>query len=1335
MDRIVRQIHPEERQRVGTAEPRLSTFFTQPNIVLLGDPGAGKTHTFRELAAAGGGRYLTARAFLTLPVRNTGEALFIDGLDERRGGRGDRDTVDALAAKLIEADPAAVRISCRVADWLGNSDLVSLEPFFEGRGGMIVLALEALTLGERRAVLTDNGMSQVEADALLREAEERGLAEFLDNPQNLLLLRRTVQSGAWPATRRDLFEMATRLMLQEENSERARTGSGVYTGEELRLPAGAALAARLISDIEAISLADQASAETIPSYRTLPIFEPGKTIAALGRRVFAVGPMPESVDYVHRTTAEYLGAAWLAQAVRAGLPIGRVVALMGVDGHPAPELRGLHAWLAVHLPEHAERLIDADPYGVLTYGDAASLSQTLCARLVRALGQLSRTDPWFRAGNYGSPAIAGLARADMVDEFRAVLQSPDAGFGVRGIVVEAAALGAPLPALRDDLARVLETGTLPYAQRLYALIALLRLGDDGKASVLQACRTVFGTDMASLRLRAEAIGRLYGDPFGPADVGRLTDDLLSSTDEADVGVLWNMSSRLPLTDLPAVLDAIQTPARDARAEHRNIWEVAAFFERSLLRILEAPDAIDPARLLAWLRKLRAFEHVHSGSTRDELTAALRAHPERLEGMLAHFLENFVPDDYRWLRLSRFREAVFFEIGSDQLIEAMLRAMASEPAGSPRELFFYEVALSLSYQATDSQGTFTRVYEVADNRDDLAAVRTRSVSSDLPEGRLETMERRAARNAESTADPDRLRRDFARDAAAIASGANLNGLIWASRVYLGIFNDVDRTAPSEARLVAILGDAHAAMALDGLVAALGRPDAPSLQDVIDLAVQHQHMNSWHVYIAGLSECFRRSSNLGGVPDELLRAMLAFDLTNPVPDGDEVNWMQHPWKQVLFRERPELVCQAYEGVARAKLARGERHAEGMRELLTHEALAALRKDAVLGLLRDFPNANTFPLHELLMAALAMPSAHTTLLALADRVLSDAAPVDQPQRDLWLVTAWLLSPTCHGAALQATAQSRPDIVFDLRDFTGYSHNEAAPGPAPSLGQIEFVIRLAGSLYPPTGYPSGGWGDRNAWDAADYIRGLVNGLSANPTQAATDALSRLEPDATLAAYRPEIQHALANQRARRREAEYDRPDWPRTVCALDNKQPATVADLHAALVEHLDDLRKRIRTENTDIYRMFWNLDGHGRLQSPRPEEACRDDLITLLRQRLAPLGISLEPEGHMAGDRRADISMAMPARKILCEIKRDYHPDVWTAPDDQLERFYAHDPEALGFGIYLVFWFGDGRRSAIPLPPDGQPRPMSAAEMEAMLRARLPADRAARTAVMVIDVTKPD
>jgi hypothetical protein len=664
-------------------------------------------------------------------------------------------------------------------------------------------------------------------------------------------------------------------------------------------------------------------------------------------------------------------------------------------------------------------------------------------------------------------------------------------------------------------------------------------------------------------------------------------------------------------------------------------------------------------------------------------------------------------------------------------------MAAEPTGSARELFFYEAALALSYQ-TNSQDVFARVYEFANSRADLIAVRTLKISSNIPQGHLERMERGTPRSTEKTNDLDRLRRDFARDAAGIASGEHLNGLLWAARVYLGIFPDLDHAAPPADRFVSILGSLHATMALDGLVAALGRRDAPTLQDVIDLAVQRQYLGLWHVYIAGLSEHFRRTSSLMGIPDELLRALLAFDLTDPVAqdDGHAITTVQHPWKQALLRDRPELVRQAYEAVARAKLARGEQHPDGTRELLTQEGFEAFREDIVLGLLQDFPNANTFAVRELLMVALGLPSAHMALLHLAQRCLSGATQIDQPQRDLWLVTAWLLSPDRYRVALQRAAQSRPEIVFDLRDFTDYGRNRAAAMSASSVEQIEFLVRLVGSLYVPTGYPRGVYGgDRNAWDAFEYLRALVNVLSANGASAATDAFSRLASDPILAPYRPEILHALTKQRARRREVEYDRPDWLRTVRALDNKTPATVSDLHVVLVQHLEDLRRRIRTENTDIYRMFWNLDGHGKLASPQPEEACRDHLITLLRPRVAPLGISLEPEAHMAADRRADISASMPGRKILCEIKRDYHPDVWTAPDEQLEKFYTHDPEALGFGIYLVFWFGRRRRSTIPLPPYSQPRPTSAEEMEAMLRKHLPAERTARTAVIVIDVTKPN
>jgi hypothetical protein len=172
--------------------------------------------------------------------------------------------------------------------------------------------------------------------------------------------------------------------------------------------------------------------------------------------------------------------------------------------------------------------------------------------------------------------------------------------------------------------------------------------------------------------------------------------------------------------------------------------------------------------------------------------------------------------------------------------------------------------------------------------------------------------------------------------------------------------------------------------------------------------------------------------------------------------------------------------------------------------------------------------------------------------------------------------------------------------------------------------------------------------------------------------------------------------------------------------------------LVAHLQDAKQRIASANTDTYKWFWNENGYGRITTPKPEESCRDVLVGLLRPALLPLGITVEPEGHMASDKRADVSAAMPGRKILCELKRDYHAEVWRAAEEQLDRFYTIDPEAQGFGVYAVFWFGEARPSRIPDSRHGWSPPQSAAEMEELLRELIPKDKRARLAVVMFDVS---
>ena len=1205
----------------------------------------------------------------------------------------------------------------------------------------MVLSLERLTPEEQRVLLAAQSMTAADASAFIREAEARGLAEFLENPRNLIMLVDAVKTGSWPATRYELFRLSTRLLLSEASDEHARMGGGVYSVDELRETAGAICAARLISDVAGISLVDRDGDADIPSYRSLGFLDVAKSQAALGRRVFEAGPVRESVDYAHRTTAEFLGAEWLAGRIRAGLPLGRVQALMGVEGHPAPELRGLHAWLARFLPEQADQLIEADPYGVLTYGDAGSFSPTSRRRLLDALGRLSAHDPWFRAGHWRSPGIGALAQPDMVEAFRAVLNSPSANFGLRSVVIDALAEGMALPALKDDLVTVVARRESPFAERVGGVLALLRLGPDGKALLCEIYRErLLDGDDPSLRLRAVIVTQLYGDPFGPEDVAQLMGDILAATTEITTGTLWPFSRLISIADIPRVLDRFEPTERNLRSdfERRNVWEVAAAFECLLLAALEQPEPeLNALSVLGWLRVWRSFRGGYGGARDKNVREALRQRPALLRAIAQHFFATVSAVGVEWSAFFELREATAFAIDSELLLEWLFAYLPTIEPGSGREKFLYELAFSLTYGTSlRAQEIFTELFGWGDKRDDLRAVRDRALSCPVCDLLLD---RRSHVAGQEDDDPNesaeaRLRK-FEADAGLIRSGNHLGWLAWTAQVYFSLFTGVDENAMPRERLTTLLSETHAETAIEGLIALLEHSDVPTLDTVAETAAEHQIPIWWYALVAGLDEWWRRNPNLTELSDDFLRAALAVAQTCPtfVKIATSFERRPHEWMTAALEQRPDLARDAYMALARAGLRKGDQHVEGLRELLNDELFARFRADVTLQLLREFPNTTAFRLDELLRSGLSMAAVHSDLLQLAREVLSGRVTVDQLQRDRWLASAYFLSPPEFQAEVEREVDQRPGIIFLLRDLSGYERRSGGHAVTLPLNQAEFLARLTGSVFPDAHSPSEAWsGDTNAWDASEFMHHLVNAISAVPTDAATAALVRLEGVPGLASYQMHIRHSLASQRQRRRQAAYDRPDWARTLRVLDKGPPANVADLHALLVAHLLGSKLRIAGANTDIYKQFWNEDSYTRPTTPKPEESGRDVLVDLLRPSLLPLDITVEPEGHMVADKWADIAVAMPGRKILCELKRDYHADVWSAAETQLDRFYTIDPEAKGFGVYGVFWFGDKRGGPVPAPPRGLPQPQSAADMEAMLRGLLPEQKRDRIAVVVLDVS---
>ncbi len=190
----------------------------------------------------------------------------------------------------------------------------------------------------------------------------------------------------------------------------------------------------------------------------------------------------------------------------------------------------------------------------------------------------------------------------------------------------------------------------------------------------------------------------------------------------------------------------------------------------------------------------------------------------------------------------------------------------------------------------------------------------------------------------------------------------------------------------------------------------------------------------------------------------------------------------------------------------------------------------------------------------------------------------------------------------------------------------------------------------------------------------------------------------------------------------------------ALANLQPASAADLAALALDHLRDIARNIRNDNTNDYKQYWSYgEGNKNLDKPKPENDCRDALLSDLRERLGKLDIDAQPEGYYAESQRADIKISFGGTNgfnVPIEIKKDSHADLWRAIHEQLIPKYVRDPGADGHGIYLAFWFGG---KGMPPPTDGK-KLRSAAELEYCLRMTLTPEESHRIQVCVIDCALP-
>lgn len=1328
----------------------LADYREVPAYILLGDPGAGKTQSFRQEAAETGGHYIRARDFATFdPDRElAGKVFYIDGLDEMRAGSDDgRTPLDHVRRHLARLGKPRFRLSCREADWLGSSDREALKTVAPG-GDIAVLHLDPLSADDIRLLLKCKS-SVADPDGFMRDAERHGLDSLLRNPQTLELMVEAVGGSERPDSRADVYDLACRKLVREPNGEHQAATRAISPPHDALLEAAGFLGAvQLLGGLAGFALEENAEDSQHALWRKLSAPGDLPMLSAMCRRLFQRGDDEQQRAFIHRSIAEYLGARYLTARIEdAGLPLGRVVALLvGEDGGVVPELRGLMAWLAAHCLSAREALIERDPLGVVLYGDVRAFSVGDKRRVLIALRTEAERYKHFRSEDWTASPFGALSTPDMVPTFLELLASPartEADVALLDCVLDALLYGPPLSTL----------ASAEDQQRLTSLLEAIARNAGDRSDIRATALDILMCDIAANKDRLiafakdahsgrvededdELIGRilhkLFPDHLSAESIFQLLHPRKRDRLTGWYRMFWAFDVAKNSRDdlLPELLDQMVVHRRGVRTA-LNEGDADRLFGALLARALETHgDLIDDERLYGWLGIGLDEESEGQMESADQQRIALwfKERPERYKSIhtkAIHACAN--SENLRsclCLANSRLYDA---EVPSD-IVPWLLEHAATETKTELREHYFSEAVRHLTLQGGQHWPTLDAIEYLAPwmakhpNFDE--------VLQEFTSWRLDDMRKRQASWKQEQSKKRTRRQETAhaglrKQIEEIRTGtANPSVMNHLASTYLSLYSDISGETP-RARLADLFGEDNELIdaALLGFRSALDRDDIPAVAEIVDLETKGRMHFIRQPCLVGMTELFASDpATAMHLDNELLCKLVAFRLTW----GAE---LAGDWLDALIEAKAALVADVLVTYALAMLRAGRDHLYGIWRLgYGADDMAGLARLAVPRILEGFPlRANEKLLSSVLDPLLKAGLRHLDRPVMIDLVSARLArrSMTTAQRTYWLACGLMMSPEEYAPKLKEHVARHEALLGHLGNFLVEGERWAGLTSGLSLAAIGMLIEMLAPNSPPE-RPEGAHWVSQAMQVADVVRELINTLDNDPSEDAGRELERLLAQPGLTQWQGTLRHSIHAQRIARRKATFRRLDVSDVCRTLVNREPANAADLAALTVAHLQDLARRIRDGSTNDYRQYWSD------KRPKWENDCRDALLSDLKDRLAKQGVDAIKEGYYAEDKRADIRVSAGGAgrfNIPIEIKKDAHEDVWRAIREQLIECYIPDPGTDGFGIYLVFWFGG---SGMPLNAGKKPR--TAAELHEQLHASLTDEEARRISVVVIDCALP-
>ena len=788
-------------------------------------------------------------------------------------------------------------------------------------------------------------------------------------------------------------------------------------------------------------------------------------------------------------------------------------------------------------------------------------------------------------------------------------------------------------------------------------------------------------------------------------------------DSNSVGLFIKLQRAMPDERLEGFLDELAVQLGSIASDERGHSEIVDLGYRLAVRRVRLGET-DARRLLAWLAPL-SDRYGYNRDARGELAGLVAGDDQlRLAGLRITLLEGSTDESIRSRALTLFTRNNGFTPKPEDIVQLL----GEIDTVGPQDNRWRDLVELVRHSATEGAEVREAAKRHVANRPDMIAWIDRLIEPRVPDWEIRQEEDRRKRRARDEMAWREHREEYRRCADEIRRG-DRNPLITLARAYLNHFHNLPEAEVPHERMVAWLGEDLAAIASEGFEAFIRSEQGPTATQIAEENANSVALFAALIIVAGLAERLRLGLGLEDVSDD--RLTLAFHELRRSRIDDHAKLPELLPAVEAEMDARSLTRDAERDWLERQIAHRCSFIDRLHSLMNREEEADFATEMALRWLETYPDIPKDPEQDLIDRLIRSHRLEDLRRFGVERIARD---IDVDRRRNWDAVLLLTDFEAQRDRLTQVAAADTEWLWTIRSRLGGDRHRAVTAQLPPP-QLSWLFETFRPLFPAVPHPTGAVrSGETPWEASEYLSGVAARLAEVTTDEAIEALMRLR-DAKADGYTIHLRTIAAEQRNRRAERLYTPPTLPEVRTVVEAGPPATVADLQATMVVLLNGVQKRIVSDPADPWRGFYGDDG-----VPYDEERCRDHLLTMLGVR--PSSIDLMPEGHLADDNRADIICTLSGMRLPIEVKGQWHPEVWRAADDQLDRLYTPDYAAERRGIYLVLWFGpDVPEGKKPRANGlGRRRPIDPDEVSAELAAMSRAVQDGRVEVVVLDLRKP-